>query len=667
VQAVACFFPPTDLLNWGESGKALIRATDHAPPFRAAFDYRELDKASMLWVPITDEGCLRQIAREISPITHVSADDPPTLILHGDADKLVPLQQSQEIVEALQKAGVKALLVVKEGAGHGWPAMVNDMGAFADWFDGHLKNREPNTLRNPVSQSPSPLPEPWSHKDIGDVSVPGDARFADGTFTITGTLDIWGKADGFHFVYQPLDGDAEIIARVTAVENTNQHAKAGVMIRESLKADARHATMVVTPVDGTQFLRRHEPGGLTTNTNPERHRGQLPYWVKLVRKGDEFTAYESADGQDWVRADTDTVPMSGRVYIGLVASSHQKMVTNTSKITNVRLTTARPANAQTKAERPPRKVVIGTVVLGSYSKASEFDERLKRLGGLIDAMARRASQNDPAHGLDLAILPETAVTPSEGPASARARPLAGPVAETFGALARKHKTYIIAPMDLVEEGPKGTYYSNAAVLFDRKGEVAGIYRKVHPVALVGRNDLEDGITPGRDYPVFDCDFGKLGIQICWDIQFDEGWQALADKGAEIVVWPSASPATVLPAARAARHRYYVISSTWRNNATIYEPTGMVAAQVRERGQVLVHQLDLSFALLGWTPFLHDGQALTEKVGYHYEPSEDLGLFWSNDPTMTIGAMIRSLGLEEIDAQVERNRKLQAAARGGPAE
>jgi len=92
VQAVACFFPPTDLLNFGKPGYALLRPLDHGPPFRAAFDYRELDQASRLWVPITDPERLREITRQISPITHVTPDDAPTLILHGNADDLVPIQ-----------------------------------------------------------------------------------------------------------------------------------------------------------------------------------------------------------------------------------------------------------------------------------------------------------------------------------------------------------------------------------------------------------------------------------------------------------------------------------------------------------------------------------------------------------------------------------------------
>jgi dipeptidyl aminopeptidase/acylaminoacyl peptidase len=139
VQAVACFFPPTDFLNYGKVGEAKIHATDHAPPYRAAFDYRELDKEARLWVPITDTKRLEEIARQISPVFHVSSDDPPTLIIHGDQDRLVPLQQSERIVEKLRKAGVDTNLVIKKGAGHGWFGMEKDETQLIDWFDKYLK------------------------------------------------------------------------------------------------------------------------------------------------------------------------------------------------------------------------------------------------------------------------------------------------------------------------------------------------------------------------------------------------------------------------------------------------------------------------------------------------------------------------------------------------
>jgi hypothetical protein len=216
----------------------------------------------------------------------------------------------------------------------------------------------------------------------------------------------------------------------------------------------------------------------------------------------------------------------------------------------------------------------------------------------------------------------------------------------------------------------------------------GIYRKVHPVAANGARVLEDGVAPGQEFPVFECDFGRLGIQICFDVEFDDGWETLARKGAEIVVWPSQSPQTVQPAAHALRHRYYVVSSTWRNNAAFFEPTGMMAAQILsqvEEGspagaafaprrvfhpeRVLVRQIDLSYQILGWQPPLRNGAALREKygdrVGFHYSEAEDRGLFWSNDPQMPIGRMVRDMGLETLDGALERNLKLQDAIRGGP--
>jgi acetyl esterase/lipase len=139
VQAVACFFPPTDFLNYGMKGAEKIHATDHAPPYRPAFDYRELDKKSNMWVTVTDENRLREIARQISPIQHVSSDDPPTFIVHGDADKLVPLQQSEVIVEKFKAAGVETKLEIKKGGGHGWLGIDKNLADFANWFDHCLK------------------------------------------------------------------------------------------------------------------------------------------------------------------------------------------------------------------------------------------------------------------------------------------------------------------------------------------------------------------------------------------------------------------------------------------------------------------------------------------------------------------------------------------------
>jgi len=138
VQAVACFFPPTDFLNYGKQGEdAIGRGT--LKDFHAPFDFHEFDPKTKSLVPITKEERIVELGKAVSPVTHVTPDDPPTLIIHGDADKLVPIQQAEAMVEALKKAGVPAKLVTKAGAAHGWANMAEDMVLIADWFDEHLK------------------------------------------------------------------------------------------------------------------------------------------------------------------------------------------------------------------------------------------------------------------------------------------------------------------------------------------------------------------------------------------------------------------------------------------------------------------------------------------------------------------------------------------------
>ncbi|MEX2114753.1 MAG: alpha/beta hydrolase [Pirellulales bacterium] len=138
VQAVACFFPPTDFLNYGEQGKKSM-GIEPEHQFKAPFDFRQQDPATKLFVPVNLEK-REEICRAMSPVYHVTAGDAPTLILHGDADKLVPLQQSQVLVEKFKEVGVPCELIVKAGAGHGvWPSMFNDLKTVCNWFDTHLE------------------------------------------------------------------------------------------------------------------------------------------------------------------------------------------------------------------------------------------------------------------------------------------------------------------------------------------------------------------------------------------------------------------------------------------------------------------------------------------------------------------------------------------------
>jgi acetyl esterase/lipase len=145
VQAVACFFPPTDFLNYGEKGKKIFAWEPVWKPelgIRPAFDFREQDPKTRLFGRIKDEKKIDDILGKVSPITHVSKESAPTMIIFGDADKLVPVQQGEIMITKLKDAGVPAELVVKKGAGHGWARMEKDIATLAGWFDKHLKKKE---------------------------------------------------------------------------------------------------------------------------------------------------------------------------------------------------------------------------------------------------------------------------------------------------------------------------------------------------------------------------------------------------------------------------------------------------------------------------------------------------------------------------------------------
>ena len=140
VQAVACFFPPTDFLNYGQPGEIAL-GSGILKEFRAPFDFKEYDGAIRAFVAITDENKRLNIGKAISPVYHVSSDDPPALIIHGDADKLVPIQQAEIIIARFKEVNVPCELVVKPGAAHGWAGMDKDTLTIADWFDKYLARK----------------------------------------------------------------------------------------------------------------------------------------------------------------------------------------------------------------------------------------------------------------------------------------------------------------------------------------------------------------------------------------------------------------------------------------------------------------------------------------------------------------------------------------------
>jgi len=138
VAAVACFYPPTDFLNYGKEGENALGVGTLAN-YKAPFDFHEFDLKSRTFNRITDEERRNEIGKKISPVYHVTEKAPPMLIIHGDADKLVPIQQAERMIERLKANKVPCELIVKKDAAHGWPTLIEDTKHFADWFDKYLK------------------------------------------------------------------------------------------------------------------------------------------------------------------------------------------------------------------------------------------------------------------------------------------------------------------------------------------------------------------------------------------------------------------------------------------------------------------------------------------------------------------------------------------------
>ena len=184
-----------------------------------------------------------------------------------------------------------------------------------------------------------PIPSEWQTADVGAVAIPGSACFdsIDEKFNIQASgADVWNSDDQFRFVYQPMTGDGEIIARVTSLSHTHNYAKAGVMMREDLTNDSRHAMMVVNQ-SRHAFQYRDIIGGVTNPTSGSWLNSYVtfPMWVKITRINGVFTGYVSTNGLIWEEVNSFYIPMGQTVYVGIMHTSHDNSKLGKSSFDNV--------------------------------------------------------------------------------------------------------------------------------------------------------------------------------------------------------------------------------------------------------------------------------------------------------------------------------------------
>ena len=190
---------------------------------------------------------------------------------------------------------------------------------------------------------PATLPAPWISSDLGAVIPVGTATHSNGTFTIKGAgTDIWESSDQFQYVYQPITGDAEIIARVTSLTNTNTYAKAGVMFRETLTTTSKHAMTTITAAAGVEFLSRD---AVSVPTIQQGAAGTFPKWIRTVRTGNVFTSYTSDNGTTWTQIGTArTIAMANTIYVGMAVTSHNNGTLTTGVFSDVIVRNITPPN-----------------------------------------------------------------------------------------------------------------------------------------------------------------------------------------------------------------------------------------------------------------------------------------------------------------------------------
>ena len=195
----------------------------------------------------------------------------------------------------------------------------------------------------------------------------GSATYSAGAYTVKAAgTDIWSASDQFHFVHQPVTGDVTVVARVASLTQAHEWSKAGVMLRESLTGPSRHALVVTSAARGYAFQRRPVTGGQSLHTAGGS--GAAPGWLKLVRTGDLFEAFQSADGAAWTRIGSETIPMADTLYAGLAVTSHNPSTLATAVIDNLKITPSTPGSNQ------PPAVTITSPANGATLHVARLDD-----------------------------------------------------------------------------------------------------------------------------------------------------------------------------------------------------------------------------------------------------------------------------------------------------
>lgn len=307
--------------------------------------------------------------------------------------------------------------------------------------------------------------------------------------------------------------------------------------------------------------------------------------------------------------------------------------------------TTRTAGAAAAMGRPVRAVSIGF----------RPGPSLEHIAGLVD--------KEGARGVDLIALPET----FRGQNDTTQETFDGPTVTAMARLAEKHRTYIVVPIDRKD----GARRLNSAVVLDRRGKIAGVYDKLYPF-WVEEFTRRPAVQPGQSVTVIPTDFGRLGLAICFDVNWAPLWQRLSDLGAELVIWPSAYSAGRTLQARAIDYSYYVMSSTWVPDCLVYDIDGEqlvynkgnsgefnITPFTFDLDRCIFHQ-DLNRpGRVGRLLKEHGDEVAEEK----WLPMEGCFILKAKRPGVSARTLARQYGMEERRPYLNRSRSEVDKARG----
>jgi beta-ureidopropionase len=261
---------------------------------------------------------------------------------------------------------------------------------------------------------------------------------------------------------------------------------------------------------------------------------------------------------------------------------------------------------------------------------------------------------------DLVVLPETFVAaglPSRAIRSV-AEPIPGPLFDALASRAKRYATNVVAGFFTLE----GERVSNVAALINRSGQLIGLYSKAHPT----EGEIEGGVTPGVGARVFDTDIGRIGMAICFDVNWPSLWSDMKRDGAELVCWISAYEGGLPLQAQASLLETPIVTSVWPYHARIIDKTGRILAQTSRWSRLAVHRLDLDKRVFHTDQQAHLLLPIQKRYGdrvlVESFTEEHIFTISSFSSDLAVDDVIREFGLVEFQAYVGRCERRQASAR-----